>query len=251
MWATFSRRSSYLGSTTTADDTKASVTSDKKDEVNEGESEDLHTVIRKKIIGTLLVKSCVLLDPEDAVPVSSMVINALPTVPGDEPLLNILNAFQEGRSHMAIVSPRPRRGLISESIADLGSKSNLYRSSQGPAVPPAASAAPRVDGLGHIDEEKLVDNPTERRLSRSSKTHSEEGSAETKRDQSPKRKHGWRSKLGFGGDDQDDLEQNVPSDAAIPESIAQEKASDPTELSKIDSRFSSCSATLSTNCVAY
>lgn len=237
--ANFSRRSSYLGSTTTADDTKASVTSDKKDEVNEGESEDLHTVIRKKIIGTLLVKSCVLLDPEDAVPVSSMVINALPTVPGDEPLLNILNAFQEGRSHMAIVSPRPRRGLISESIADLGSKSNLYRSSQGPAVPPAASAAPRVDGLGHIDEEKLVDNPTERRLSRSSKTHSEEGSAETKRDQSPKRKHGWRSKLGFGGDDQDDLEQNVPSDAAIPESIAQEKAIDPTELSKIDSRFSS------------
>ncbi|PWN88879.1 DUF21-domain-containing protein, partial [Acaromyces ingoldii] len=62
---------------------------------------------RKKIIGTLLVKSCVLLDPEDAIPVSSMVINALPTVPGDEPLLNVLNAFQEGRSHMAIVSARP------------------------------------------------------------------------------------------------------------------------------------------------
>ncbi|PWN38137.1 DUF21-domain-containing protein, partial [Meira miltonrushii] len=62
------------------------------------------TIIRKKVIGTLLVKSCVLLDPEDAVPVSSMIINALPTVPGDEPLLNVLNVFQEGRSHMAIVS---------------------------------------------------------------------------------------------------------------------------------------------------
>lgn len=61
-------------------------------------SRTLETVKRKKIIGTLLVKQCVLLDPEDATPVSDMVINALPTVPGDEPLLNVLNVFQ--------VSPR-------------------------------------------------------------------------------------------------------------------------------------------------
>lgn len=61
--------------------------------------------VHRKIVGALLVKQCVLLDPEDAVPVSEMVINALPTVPWDEPLLNVLNVFQEGRSHMAIVSP--------------------------------------------------------------------------------------------------------------------------------------------------
>ncbi|WFD27056.1 hypothetical protein MNAN1_002052 [Malassezia nana] len=61
--------------------------------------------VHRKIVGALLVKQCVLLDPDDAVPVSEMVINALPTVPWDEPLLNVLNVFQEGRSHMAIVSP--------------------------------------------------------------------------------------------------------------------------------------------------
>ena len=61
--------------------------------------------MHRKIVGALLVKQCVLLDPEDAVPVSEMLINALPTVPWDEPLLNVLNVFQEGRSHMAIVSP--------------------------------------------------------------------------------------------------------------------------------------------------
>ncbi|KDN43217.1 DUF21-domain-containing protein [Tilletiaria anomala UBC 951] len=70
------------------------------------------TVTRRKIIGTLLVKSCVLLDPEDAVPVSDMVINAMPTIPQDEPLLNVLNAFQEGRSHMAIVSSRTRHAVL-------------------------------------------------------------------------------------------------------------------------------------------
>lgn len=62
--------------------------------------------VHRKIVGALLVKQCVLLDPEDAVPVSEMLINALPTVPWDEPLLNVLNVFQEGRSHMAIVSPQ-------------------------------------------------------------------------------------------------------------------------------------------------
>lgn len=53
---------------------------------------------------------------------------------------------------MAIVSPRPRRALA-DSVADLGSKVNLYKSSQGPPV----SAAARVDGLGLIDEEKQME----------------------------------------------------------------------------------------------
>ena len=34
--------------------------------------------VHRKIVGALLVKQCVLLDPEDAVPVSEMLINALP-----------------------------------------------------------------------------------------------------------------------------------------------------------------------------
>ncbi|WWD20450.1 hypothetical protein CI109_104926 [Kwoniella shandongensis] len=67
------------------------------------------TKLVKKVMGSLLVKSCVLLDPEDATPLASIPINAIPTVPWDEKLTNMLNVFQEGRSHMAIVSRRNRR----------------------------------------------------------------------------------------------------------------------------------------------
>lgn len=66
------------------------------------------TKLVKKIMGSMLVKSCVLLDPEDATPLATIPINAIPSVPWNEPLTNMLNAFQEGRSHMAIVSRRAR-----------------------------------------------------------------------------------------------------------------------------------------------
>lgn len=176
------------------------------------------TEIRKKIVGTLLVKSCVLLDPEDAVPVSSMVINALPTVPADEPLLNVLNAFQEGRSHMAIVSPRSRRG-ISDSIADLSSKSNLYRSGQGHKVP-VASAVPRVDGLDDIDEEKNVEFGNDLTRSNSephSSSHaSGQSSGKTRNESSPKRRHLWSRAFGRG-EENEGLEQTMPADAIVDE----------------------------------
>ncbi|KAG2155185.1 uncharacterized protein EDB93DRAFT_1222403 [Suillus bovinus] len=58
----------------------------------------------KKIIGILLVKQCLLLDPKDALPLRRIPLNKVPFVPNNEPLLGILDKFQEGRSHMAIVS---------------------------------------------------------------------------------------------------------------------------------------------------
>ncbi|KAF9005221.1 hypothetical protein BDQ17DRAFT_1354066 [Cyathus striatus] len=58
----------------------------------------------KKILGILLVKQCVLLDPKDATPLRNIPLNKVPFVPNNEPLLGILDKFQEGRSHMAIVS---------------------------------------------------------------------------------------------------------------------------------------------------
>lgn len=42
----------------------------------------------------------------DAVPLRDIPMNTLPIVPEDLPLLQILNTFQEGRSHMAIVCRR-------------------------------------------------------------------------------------------------------------------------------------------------
>lgn len=73
----------------------------------------------KKILGCLLVKNCVLLDPEDATPILSIPMNAsFPSVPQDEPLLNMLNAFREGRSHMALVSRRTNRPVESIGVGD-------------------------------------------------------------------------------------------------------------------------------------
>ncbi|KAJ7511808.1 hypothetical protein B0H11DRAFT_1844761 [Mycena galericulata] len=58
----------------------------------------------KKIVGILLVKQCVLLDPKDSIPLRKIPLNKVPFIPNNEPLLGLLDKFQEGRSHMAIVS---------------------------------------------------------------------------------------------------------------------------------------------------
>ncbi|KAJ7078866.1 hypothetical protein B0H15DRAFT_1000258 [Mycena belliarum] len=58
----------------------------------------------KKILGILLVKQLVLLDPKDAVPLHTIPLNTVPFVPNNQSLLGILDKFQEGRSHIAIVS---------------------------------------------------------------------------------------------------------------------------------------------------
>ncbi|KAJ2764546.1 hypothetical protein GGI18_006416, partial [Coemansia linderi] len=67
------------------------------------------------IVGVLLVKSLILLDPDDAVPVRDARIAPIPLVTPDASLYDILNAFQEGGSHMAVVMGPPhlsRRGSM-------------------------------------------------------------------------------------------------------------------------------------------
>ncbi|KAF9039353.1 hypothetical protein BJ165DRAFT_1497695 [Panaeolus papilionaceus] len=68
------------------------------------EDQSQRTTKVKKIIGILLVKHCVLLDPKEATPLRKIPLNKVPFVPNNESLLGILDKFQEGRSHMAIVS---------------------------------------------------------------------------------------------------------------------------------------------------
>ncbi|PWZ02217.1 DUF21-domain-containing protein [Testicularia cyperi] len=113
------------------------------------------TIKRKKIIGALLVKQCVLLDPEDETPVRDMVINALPTVPADEPLLNLLNVFQEGRSHLAIVSSRTRR-FSPGSFVDLGGEKDPRKLQTAGSGMARSGTAAKIQGLGDIDEEKQL-----------------------------------------------------------------------------------------------
>ncbi|EFI27832.1 CBS domain-containing protein [Coprinopsis cinerea okayama7 len=72
----------------------------------------------RRIVGILLVKTCVLLDPKEAIPIRDLPLNKVPFVAGDEPLLGILNKFQEGRSHMAIVSRLSIQKVIASLYCD-------------------------------------------------------------------------------------------------------------------------------------
>ncbi|KAJ2890627.1 hypothetical protein IWW38_004032, partial [Coemansia aciculifera] len=74
---------------------------------------------RTDIVGVLLVKSLILLDPDDAVPVRDVRIASIPLVTPDVSLYDILNAFQEGGSHMAVVMGPPhlsRRGSMANHL---------------------------------------------------------------------------------------------------------------------------------------
>ncbi|CCH46854.1 putative membrane protein [Wickerhamomyces ciferrii] len=61
----------------------------------------------KNFIGMLLVRVLISYDPEDALPVSSFPLATLPETPPETSCLNILNYFQEGKSHMVVVSENP------------------------------------------------------------------------------------------------------------------------------------------------
>ncbi|CAG8579034.1 19994_t:CDS:2, partial [Racocetra fulgida] len=58
---------------------------------------------RQNIIGVLLTKSLIMYSPDDARSLKTFPINTIPTVSAETPLFDILNTFQDGRSHMAIV----------------------------------------------------------------------------------------------------------------------------------------------------
>lgn len=58
-------------------------------------------------IGMLLVKILITYDPEDAKPVSEFALATLPETAPETSCLDILNFFQEGKSHMVLVSEHP------------------------------------------------------------------------------------------------------------------------------------------------
>jgi len=55
------------------------------------------------IIGLVLVKNLLSIHPADEVPLKNVTIRKIPCVPADLPLYDILNEFQKGHSHMAVV----------------------------------------------------------------------------------------------------------------------------------------------------
>ncbi|GFP98435.1 duf21 domain-containing protein at1g47330 [Phtheirospermum japonicum] len=55
------------------------------------------------IIGLILVKNLLAVDPNDSVPLRKMLIRKIPRVSENLPLYDILNEFQKGHSHIAVV----------------------------------------------------------------------------------------------------------------------------------------------------
>ncbi|KAL2231506.1 UNVERIFIED_CONTAM: hypothetical protein Sindi_1745000 [Sesamum indicum] len=64
------------------------------------------------IIGLVLVKNLLTIHPEDEVPVKSVTIRRIPRVPETMPLYDILNEFQKGHSHMAVVVRQCTKGPV-------------------------------------------------------------------------------------------------------------------------------------------
>ncbi|XP_073014190.1 DUF21 domain-containing protein At2g14520-like [Typha latifolia] len=58
---------------------------------------------KTNIIGVILVKNLLSIHPDDEIPVKNVTIRKIPRVTEDMPLYDILNEFQKGHSHMAIV----------------------------------------------------------------------------------------------------------------------------------------------------
>ncbi|GMY28427.1 DUF21 domain-containing protein At1g47330 isoform X2 [Fagus crenata] len=58
---------------------------------------------RTNIIGLVLVKNLLTVDPRVVVPLRKMIIRKIPRVSEDMPLYDILNEFQKGHSHIAVV----------------------------------------------------------------------------------------------------------------------------------------------------
>ena len=60
------------------------------------------------IIGMLLVKSLVLINPQDNVPVRNIPLRRLPVVNENTPLYQVLNMFKQGKSsifHVSFIQP--------------------------------------------------------------------------------------------------------------------------------------------------
>eukprot|EP00667_Euglena_gracilis_P006487 EG_transcript_6542 len=57
----------------------------------------------QQVVGMILTRSLIMVNPEEAVPVKSLHIQSVPFVPTTKPLYDMLNMFQEGRSHLAVV----------------------------------------------------------------------------------------------------------------------------------------------------
>lgn len=72
----------------------------------------IYSGMPSNIIGLILVKNLITCRAEDEVPIRNLTIRKIPRVADDLPLYDILNEFQKGHSHMAVVIKRTKEAGV-------------------------------------------------------------------------------------------------------------------------------------------
>lgn len=74
---------------------------------------------RKNILGILLVKELLLIDPRAGVQVKDLKVRSLPHLPAETPMWDMLKLFEIGRSHMAVLTRPTEKSLELQRLAEL------------------------------------------------------------------------------------------------------------------------------------
>ncbi|XP_058069031.1 DUF21 domain-containing protein At1g47330 [Magnolia sinica] len=114
----------------------------------------------RNIIGLILVKSLLTIDPNDAVPLRKMTIRKIPRVSESMPLYDILNEFQKGQSHIAVVikySNEKNDALKKTKEVKLDTKLN----GEKPRDVADTTSKQEHDGLGHASVDQIMGGRSE------------------------------------------------------------------------------------------
>ena len=86
---------------------------------------------RRKIIGIVLVKELILIDPNANLPVSSLEIRHVPHLLAETPMYDMLRLFKTGRTHIAVLTQPTRDALYKKRKLEEASAIDLYSIEDG------------------------------------------------------------------------------------------------------------------------
>lgn len=103
---------------------------------------------RTNIIGIILVKNLLAVDPDDAVPLRKMLLRKVPRVADNMPLYDILNEFQKGHSHIAVVykdlnktsEKKSKETEKSQNVSNKSTSDDFVKSDGDQELPPSTPA---------------------------------------------------------------------------------------------------------------
>eukprot|EP00118_Oscarella_pearsei_P007142 m.33838 g.33838 ORF g.33838 m.33838 type:complete len:481 (+) comp31920_c0_seq1:250-1692(+) len=111
--------------------------------------------VKTNLVGLLLVKNLILLDPDDAVPVRDVCRSesALPKVDHQMPLYSLLNKFQEGKSHICQVWG-PKAGPVTVTAENGGRETGAHSDGDPPEL---LGVITLEDVIEELIQEEIVD----------------------------------------------------------------------------------------------